>query len=310
MDRFTDRWIRGTRSARRRLQASNPAAAVLANRLADVSFPGALALLADPRKSKQPKGGAFLADVATKVAATGAAKKLGLDEDAAEDLLRDLLIERRLPSRTGRRDEVLAKLVQLALQSQGISVTPKEARDVVALLETGEFFGDLTSATSAIFRTIPRIPGALLKDVPTIPLQPIRILGALFADLGDQLGGLRELVRDVADNGRLDTPPTVLRRTLSTVYGVASVATTRDLIRELLDPKNRSIRLALILYARSNGIPLTEEHIDIVRDTVLDGDQPDLGPAIAAAAEFLKARYAPEELDDVLGALRTQPPLG
>lgn len=224
---------------------------------------------------------------------------------AVEDLLTDLFVNRKRPSEVLEDPKTAAMLVRVALASQGIEVSPTEARDVVALLESGEFFGDLTSTTSAVFRTFPRLPQAILKDVPTVPTQPIRLLGSLVADFHELLGGLRAIVKDVAEDGRLDTPPPVLRRTLGTLYGVATVGTTRDLLRELIQPKNRAVRLAIILYARANGIPLTEKHLDVLYENVLNPSDPDLGPALAAAVESLASRYSPAEIDEVLGALRT-----
>lgn len=304
MDRFQQAWTRGLESARRQLLGTNPAAAALAKRLGDVSFPGALTLLADPRKANQKKGGAFIADVAKAVGAQKGAQKLGLDEDGAHRLLTRLLVEHDGPSAAD--PDTVAALVRMGLASQGFTVSPKEAREVASLLQSGEFFGDLTSSTSAVFQTLPKLPAAILKDVPKLPTTPISLIGSLVADFHDLLGNLGAVVKDVAD-GRLDTPPATLRRTLGTLYGVASIATTRDLMRSLLDPKNRSVRLALILYARANGVPITDAEIDLVRDTVLDPNDPDLGPALAAALAFMKKRYAPEELDEVLGALARQP---
>lgn len=78
----------------------------------------------------------------------------------------------------------------------------------------------------------------------------------------------------------------------------------RGLLQRLLDPQNRSIRLALLLYARSNGFDLKEEDLDVVYESLLARDRPDLGPVLAAALEFMKGRYGGNELDAVLEALK------
>jgi hypothetical protein len=64
------------------------------------------------------------------------------------------------------------------------------------------------------------------------------------------------------------------------------------------------VRLALVLYARSNGFAIEERHIDVVYERLLATDQPDLGPVLAEALEFMKQRYGAGELEQVLGALQ------
>jgi hypothetical protein len=304
MDRFEEAWNEGLKQAERRLRAKSPAASLLTRRLQGVCFPAALSLFAEPKKLGQEKGGSVIAAAAKKAATEKALARSGLDAEAIEDVLAALLVERRRPSDVLRDPKVAVPLVRAALASQGIETSPAEARDVVALLESGEFFGDLADVTGAVFRVFPRLPRAILKDVPTVPVRSVGLLGALLADVHDMLGGLRMIAEDVAADGRLDASPRVLNRTLTKLYGVATVATTRDLVRQLIQPKNRAVRLAIILYARANGVPLTEKHLDVLYERVLSPDDPDLGPALAVATETLAARYAPAEIEEVLRAMR------
>ena len=54
---------------------------------------------------------------------------------------------------------------------------------------------------------------------------------------------------------------------------------------QLYAKDNRSVRLATIIYARSNGVDLTDQDIDTALNTVLNPDNPDLGPALVRAFE-------------------------
>ena len=114
-----------------------------------------------------------------------------------------------------------------------------------------------------------------MADVEHAPHRVILLLAALTRDLaGTPFDALRVL-QDLTDDGKLDHPPGVLRETMACLLGFASLATTVHLLSDLIRPENRSVRLALVVYARSNGIPLEDSDLDVLRDHVLNTDQPD-----------------------------------
>ena len=84
---FDDLWAAGLANARTRLATKSPAAANLANRVVRPSFPGAVALLVDPRVATAAKGPDFLRSIAGAVAADSKAQAKGLDAKTVEAIL-------------------------------------------------------------------------------------------------------------------------------------------------------------------------------------------------------------------------------
>jgi hypothetical protein len=63
------------------------------------------------------------------------------------------------------------------------------------------------------------------------------------------------------------------------------------------------IALGAILYARSAGIPIEEADLDVLRESVFDADEPDLGPALVRAVERLEEHLGRNFLNSVLDQL-------
>jgi hypothetical protein len=51
------------------------------------------------------------------------------------------------------------------------------------------------------------------------------------------------------------------------------------------------VRLAILLYARFNGVPIEERHLDRLHDEVLNPEDPNLGPALRDAVDLLAQRH-------------------
>lgn len=71
--------------------------------------------------------------------------------------------------------------------------------------------------------------------------------------------------------------PEILNNTLVGIYALPEVGYVIDTANALLDEENESLRLALLIYARLNGINLEQQDIDKVRETVINRENPDLG---------------------------------
>jgi len=305
MNRWQQVWVGGLDGAHRLL--SGVSAARVLDRFRTVSFPGALVVLAGDSARGQT-GPEFLGEVTERLARERLMRDAGLDAAAIERILTSLFVDRESPAAVARDEGVVARVLERVLVSRSAPVTPGEADEIVRLLRTGEFFGDVETTTSAVLWTVPRLAEAILAGLPDLPRQPRSLVERLVLDLHDLVSvSVRQVAIDARD-GRIDTPPPVLRRTLSHLYGVATIGTTRDLLRQLLHRDNRSVRLALMLYARSNGFPIEEGDIDTVLDRMLDSDAPDLGPVLAKAATVLSERYGARELDAVLEALQPVAP--
>lgn len=101
-------------------------------------------------------------------------------------------------------------------------------------------------------------------------------------------------------NGSHAPDSTFLHNTLGQFYDVATLREIATLLRALFAPENETARLALILYARANGVPITQQHLDVLRDSILNVENPDLAPILEAGVGFLRERYH----DKLLGRLQ------
>lgn len=173
----------------------------------------------------------------------------------------------------------------------GFEPSEAEATETVTLLRNGDFFGDLVRSTGAVVLAVPALAQTLPATLTDAPGFLRRLLGAIFGDLASLVQGqLPNLARDLAD-GTIDEPPRILDGTLRELYGEASIGRTVAAVRSLVARDNRSVRLAILLYARFNGVPIEERHLDRLHDEVLDPDDPNLGPALRDAVELLAQRH-------------------
>jgi len=278
----------------------------LLDALRDASFPGFLALLGS---SKAEGGGnvghGLLHEAAGKVAVVPAVKQLHLGADDIEGVLTAVFTHGASPSTlladSKVRDVVLNAAVEQLAKKAGVPITPDQAKEAVQLLASGEFLGDASSALAAAAYAVRDFPIGLVKDTLHLPHRVVRLLVAITRDVAGTPFVPVVVLQDLLDDGKLDHPPGVLRRTMACLLDFATLATTAHTIGDLIRPENRSVRLALVVYARANGIPLEDSDLDVLRDNVFNTDKPDLGPVLVAAVD----RYlSTQKQGQLLTALR------
>jgi hypothetical protein len=289
MSKFDDLW----RSAVTGLRDGSFATA-----LGRMGTPPQLALLAS--RGDDAVDPPSLADASRDVAADpGVASMSPADVAAA---LGALFTERGRGSVDGDRLAAVARAA--ARRLVGSQLSESEAREIVALVRNRDFFGDLVRSTGAIALAVPALARTLPATLTDAPGFLRRLLESIFGDLASLVQGqLQGLARDLAD-GTIDDPPRVLDRTLGTLYGEASIARTVAAVRSLVARDNRSVRIAILLYARLNGVPIEERHLDRLHDEVLNPDAPNLGPALQDAVDLLvRRRGGPSGMQDLLARL-------
>lgn len=185
--RFDELWGDAITTARTRLTDKGSDAAPLVEKLIEPSFPGMLALLSGPRRDGQRGGADFLSEVAAAAAGVPELESAGVDASAIRAILAAIFVERKLPSTTGKSSEALRAVLVHVLKKEGVAVEVDEAQEVIELLQSGRFYGDIESSLLAIFETLPRMPAALLKDVPRLPRLPLSALASIGRDLLDLL---------------------------------------------------------------------------------------------------------------------------
>ncbi|GJL56090.1 MAG: hypothetical protein NPIRA02_32220 [Nitrospirales bacterium] len=177
-----------------------------------------------------------------------------------------------------------SKAIRAALKRVPLpaGLKPSEAQDVIDLLLTGQFVGDVAGATAAALHLIPNLPISVVRDIRSLPRLPIRLIIAIKRDLSTVPKRIRLVTKDLLDDGKLNRQPVILHNTVKVIFQQAAPFQIAQTLHTLLG--NDTIRLAIILYARSEGIHLSQKELDAVQDA-LNPNDPDLGALIVPAFE-------------------------
>jgi hypothetical protein len=266
----------------------------LVDQLRALDFPAALAVLGVGQGPSRGRPLDLLDQVAGQVG--------GAEGERLRHALLQLFVTRKPPGEAGSPD-VLIRALQVGggIARPGLPVTPEEAAQVLELLRSGEFFSDAAGTTSAVIQLTRELPRALVRDVPRTPGRLDELGEALVRDGIDAFGHIGQVAADLLD-GHLDRPPSPLTNTLRWLYGNAAATAVAETVRKIIGRDNETARLAILIYARAHGIPLTPEGLDALRDGPLDSQDPDLGPALAAGVEALTTQHGGAQ--GVVGVLR------
>jgi hypothetical protein len=219
--------------------------------ISELSLPGLLTLLASGQRARQ----------------------VSPSQDHAVDLSRD----------------GIAKALAGLVEKQGVPVTPDQAEELTRLLLSGQLCDDVASGAAVVLHTGPRLPGRLSADLTRIPeLIPALVVG-IARDLRDSPHLIVGVVGDLKD-GQLDTNHHVMVHTLRALFQLGTAESLVNLLRTLIGPEYETFRLAIIIYAASQGIHVDADDLDRVRAT-LNPENPDLGPLLQSAFEQLVSTY-------------------
>lgn len=189
----------------------------------------------------------------------------------------------------GNLGDNLPLVVEHVAKELAFPVTREEAITAGELLVTGEFFHDATSSLQVTLRTVPKLLLEAPRDVITLPG---RVFGLVKALSEGMLAGPTDLQAILKAIVTSETPksPALLQKALDALYDFGTFRNAANLVWELTAPDNQSLRLALLLFARANGVPVTPEHLEAAR-ALFKTDSPDLGPTIVSGVKFLEERY-------------------
>ena len=176
-----------------------------------------------------------------------------------------------------------------------------EAREVVELLTTGEVIVDVATGLRAALLLAPRLPLAFTRDALALPELPRAVVDAIHADLRDDVPRTpRDVITDLRD-GRLDGRRRILTNTLRVLLGRAAPGVLVETIQGLIGPENQTLRLAVLVYARTQGIDLDEKDLDALF-RALDPANPDLGIFLDRGLERVTSVYG--DISGAVGILR------
>jgi hypothetical protein len=160
-----------------------------------------------------------------------------------------------------------------------LPVTPAQAREVAALARTpGTLAADVVEVARTVGEVAPSLPGAIVHDVLTAPARDLALLHGLLADGLDLVTG--------ADDAERPT----FGRTLRALHRSRLFTAAAGVVRRAVAPGNRTARLAIVLAARAQGLPLDTADLDLLRQAI-DRDAPDLGPLVVRVVERLTQAY-------------------
>jgi hypothetical protein len=296
---------------RKRLLArgwSSTEIATLCRRIESLNFPGLLAVLGIGEKRSGLLGAELLGEAAQDVAFEAPPDE-NLEAGAVQRFLKAVLHENAsladVPVRESegeeRKREIFEQGISALARRGGMSFTGEQVKRVADLLATGEFYRDIASTTAATLATAHELPLAIAEDIRWSP-RAIRLLLALSRDLRGTPASAWAVFAQLRDD-KLEQPPALLTHTLKLLYATASIAAISEMIRTLLAKDNETFRLAVVLYARSAGIPIEDADLDVLRESVFDTDDPNLGPALDRAIERLEENFGRNFLIDALERL-------
>jgi hypothetical protein len=300
-----------TEHLRKRLLArgwSSTEIATLCERIESLNFPGLLAVLGIGKKRSGLLGAELLGEAAQDVAFEAPPDE-NLEAGAVQRFLRAVLHENAsladVPVRESegeeRKREIFEQGISALARRGGMSFTGEQVERVADLLATGEFYRDIASTTAATLATAHELPLAIAEDIRWSP-RAIRLLLALSRDLRGTPASAWSVFVQLRD-GKLEQPPALLTDTLRTLYATASIAAISEMIRTLLAKDNETFRLAIVLYARSAGIPIEDADLDVLRESVFNTDDPNLGPTLDRAIERLEEDLGRDFLTGALDRL-------
>ena len=296
---------------RRRLLAkgwSSTEIAALCEQIESLNFPSLLAVLGTGRNRSGLLGAELLDAAAQDVvfeAPPDRELKLGTVQRFLKEVLRLHVPLSEISVRESEgieiKQELFRKGVSALAMRSGLTLSLDQTARVADLLANGEFFRDIGSATATTLSAVHGLPLAVAEDIRWSP-RAIRLLFALIRDLRGTPVSAWKVFTELR-GGQLDDPPTVLAHTLRVLYATASIAAISEMIRTLLAKDNETFRLAVVLYARSAGIPIEDADLDVLRESAFNTDDPDLGPTLVRAIERLEESLGRNFLVGVLDRL-------
>ena len=121
--------------------------------------------------------------------------------------------------------------------------------------------------------------------------------GEITDDLKSSLNGALSSVGSVPTE-LLTNPLTILNSPLNTI--ALPITAARKTAKVFVDPNNRTFRLAILAYARMNGINITESNINDVYHLLDNPGLDNLEALAKGGLETIKAEYGLNDLSEAL----------
>ncbi len=181
-------------------------------------------------------------------------------------------------------------LLQSAIKVVGKNNDQVEITKAVQLIKTGKFYKDIIRAASTSIKLFPQLRNSINKELisPNIAICPISSIST----------GTKDIIKDPSS---IIKDPQLLESMLSCAYKNKPVEAVAQTASTLL--QNDSIKLAIIVYARANGINLNEGDLDALRNTVLNTESPDFDILVDRGIVRLKEKYNGDRVNVLLNEM-------
>lgn len=263
--------------------------------LADnINFPAKMALLANGHKTSDATtlSKDWIKKIVESADHKGELSRLNLTKEQTNNELDSVFVTRSCPEESLDSDEIRGKIIQLAIDEGlgNFGVTPEEAREAIEIIESGQFYRDISSSVIAVAKILPDLANKLIINPPELSSRFHSAIGAIkndFKDNGSAIDCINKL-----KTGEFCNEPKVLQHTLKILYETPTIDVAKETVNVLLEKE--SIRIAIILYARSNGIDIDKEDINAIQDILTESD-PELGKFFTIAINRMVNKYGMDE---------------
>jgi len=265
--------------------------------LRELAFAGLIAFTAQGETAPGPTRDEIIERAAEVAARVPELKQPGLTADDVGSFLTHVFqpggpdVHGIIADEQTRRAIVRALMAYVAEQTP--SVSPQVAEEAAELINSGVLVEDLAGVSAVTARTLMRMPVAVVAFLRA-PLSVVEIAGAIAGDVrelpgeagGSVLDCLGDLLRGASP--RIDRPQEfpLFGHTFRKLLSMAPVDVVRDWSVETLG--HDSVRLATIVYAKMNGVEISDADIDAVVQSLRTDS---LAPALVRALERYRTYY-------------------
>lgn len=171
--------------------------------------------------------------------------------------------------------------VAITKLSQQSPLRPDEAEVVIKLVRSGELFKDLLFTLIRIIKLVINEFNNI-ENIPQIIPELINIPVAVVTDLLNAQEFVNNLGRYIykIKNGDFPKNWSLLNNTLKAIFQIVIIAKVIDTANNLFNKDNKSLRISLLIYARLHKINLEDKDIDVIRNDLLNKENPQLGALI------------------------------
>ena len=198
------------------------------------------------------------------------------------------------------RDRVLNHLLDELQEETGEEFSADEREQALELIRSGALAKDLAGVVRVTAKVLGELPRSIVKTLKRLPAETLALLKGLAGFTGETLLRPKKIVRAFlkavrgADSNELEE---ILERPLRSIFDDdgSVVDLTREWLGDLLGFP--SVRLAVMIFARVHGIPLTKEDLEDIEEFLEDGE---LGGLLERSIDRLTDELGEEQMLTVL----------